>query len=206
MENPWALVTPAEYEAHLGPEGTGLAGPLAAIAGKALAALRPARLLVLGVATGNGLEHVDLAVTRRVVGVDLSLASLAVARQRHLRLGAALELYCGDVERVALGGGPFDLALASLLFEHVDAARVARRVAAWLAPGGALVAVLRPPGGRATPAATAALRAVEAAARPVSPAALAAHLAAAGMGARAPFEVPVAGGERLHVGHFRKPK
>jgi len=209
MSNPWTLLPAAEYEAHMGPEGADQLGPLSAILGKALAALRPARLLVPGVSTGNGLEHVDPDVTRRVVGVDVNLQYLAVARQRHMRLGARLELYCGDVEKVALDGGGFDMVWAALIFEHVDPARVARRISAWLAPGGALVAVLQlpaPDGRRAAPSPFPGIQAVAEAMRLVPPAELEGHLDAAGMRPRASFEVPVAHGRRLYVGHYSKPK
>jgi SAM-dependent methyltransferase len=209
MPSPWTLVPAADYEAHMGPDGADQLAPLSSILGKALGALKPARLLVLGVATGNGLEHVDPAVTRRVVGVDVNLQYVAIARQRHMRLGARLELYCGDVEKVTLDGGGFDMAWAALLLEHVDPARVARRIAAWLAPGGALVSVLQlpaPDGRKSEPSPFPGIRAVAEAMRLVAPAELEGHLGAAGMTLRASFEVPVAHGRRLYVGHFQKPK
>jgi len=208
-QNPWTLVPAADYEAHMGPEGADQLAPLSAILGKALSALRPARLLSLGVATGNGLEHVDPAVTRRVVGVDVNIQYVAIARQRHMRLGARLELFVADAERVELEPGSFDLAWAALLFEHVDAGAVAKRIGSWLAPGGALVAVLQlpGPGGEAAVAPRhATMKAVADAMRLVPPAQLERHLAAAGMRPRASFEVPVAHGRRLWVGHFTRPK
>jgi hypothetical protein len=61
---PWTLLPAAAYEAHMGPGGADQLRPLAAILARALRDLRPERLLVLGVATGNGLESVDPAVTR----------------------------------------------------------------------------------------------------------------------------------------------
>jgi len=205
-QNPWTLAPAADYEAYMGPDGADQLAPLSAILKKALGALRPARLLALGVATGNGLEHVDPAVTRRVVGVDVNIQYVAIARQRHMWLGPRLELFVSDVERVHLEPASFDLAWAALLFEHVDARAVARRIAGWLAPGGALVAVLQLPGPEAAPPRQASMRAVVDATRLVPPADLEQHLAAAGMRLRRAFEVPVAHGRRLWVGHFTRPK
>jgi SAM-dependent methyltransferase len=201
--NPWSMVPAAEYEAHMGPAGVDHLAPLSAIFGKIYGALRPARVLVLGVATGNGLEHVDLAVTRRVVGVDVNIQYVAVARQRHLRLGPALELYCEDALHVRLAPGSFDLVHAALLFEHVDRTPLVERIARWLAPGGACSAVVELPGERPA-AASAALRAVSERARAVAPAELRGDFERERMVQRSAFELP-AGSGRFHVALFSKP-
>jgi len=207
--NPWTLVPAADYESHMGPAGADQLAPLAAILGKALAGLKPARLLVLGVATGNGLEHVDPAVTRRVVGVDVNLQYLALCRQRHMRLGARLELYCSDAEKVLLDAGSFDLVYAGLFFEHAVPRRLAGRIASWLAPGGALLAVLQLPaadGAGAVKSRHASIEAVAESMRLVPPAELERDLARAGLSARRAYELPVAHRRRFHVALFQKPK
>jgi len=90
--NPWTVVPAADYERHMGPQGVDQLAPLSAIFEEVYAAAQPDRLLVLGCATGNGLEHVNPAVTKRIVGVDVNLQYLGVARQRFIGLGARLEL------------------------------------------------------------------------------------------------------------------
>jgi SAM-dependent methyltransferase len=205
--NPWSLVPAADYEAHMGPAGVDQLAPLAGIFGKVYGALRPARLALLGCATGNGLEHVDPAVTRRVVGVDVNIQYLAVARQRFLRLGSALELYCEDVLRVRLAPASLDLVHAALLFEHVDPAALAGRIARWLAPGGALCAVLRLPAAAGGPGpANPLLARVEAGARLVAPAELRALLERQGLAQRNAFELPVAHGRRLFAALYTRPR
>jgi predicted TPR repeat methyltransferase len=206
--NPWTLVPAAEYERHMGPEGTDQLRPLAAILGRAYADLRPRRLLVLGVATGNGLEHVDPGITERVVGVDVNIQYVAVARQRFASLGPRLELYCGDLEKVELPPASFDLVWAGLVLEYVDLGVAARRIAGWLAPGGSLVVALQHPSGGAAAASAGAqrLRAVAEAMRLVPPEELAGHLDAAGLEPRQAYLVEVAPGRLLHVARWRKPK
>lgn len=207
--NPWNLVPAADYEGHMGPQGADQLAPLSAILGKALAGLRPARLLVLGVATGNGLEHVDPAVTRRVVGVDVNLQYLALARQRHMRLGPRLELYCAEAEKVLLDAAGFDLVYAGLFFEHAAPQRLAGRIASWLAPGGALLAVLQlpgPEGAGAVKSRYASLEAVAGSMQLVPPAGLERALSRAGLAPRRAYELPVAHGRRFHVALFQKPK
>jgi SAM-dependent methyltransferase len=197
--NPWSLVPAAAYEAQLGESGAGLLAPFSTLFERIYAARRPARLAVLGVATGNGLEHVDPAITRRVVGVDVNLSYLAVTRQRFMRLGPALQLLCADAEKVELEPGAFDLVHAALLLEFVDPRAVLARAATWLAPGGALSLVLLLPGGPPpiSNAADPALQAVAERMRPVPPEEVRRLTAAAGLVERRAFVVPLPTGRSL---------
>ena len=202
--NPWSLVSAAEYEAHMGPAGADELAPLSAIFGKIYAARRPRRLAVLGVATGNGLEHVDPATTRRTVGLDVNLSYLAVARQRFMRLGASLELRCVDLERAELDAGGFDLVHAALVLEHVDVRRAVARLAFWLAPAGAFSVVLQLPGGGPAPAPGASLRAVGEAMRLVPPEELRAHAADAGLAERVAYVVRLPTGRRFFIALYER--
>lgn len=205
--NPWTLVPAAEYERHMGPEGADQLRPLSAILGRAYADLRPRRLLVLGVATGNGLEHVDPKVTERVVGVDVNIQYVAVARQRFARLGPHLELYCVDLEKVELPPASFDLVWAGLVLEYVDLAAAAPRIAGWLAPGGSLVAALHLPPRRGAAAAPGgeALRAVEESMRLVAPEDLDELLSRAGLAPRQRYRVPLPRGRELFTARWVRP-
>jgi Methyltransferase domain len=202
--HPWSLVPAAEYEAHLGPAGLDQLAPLSALFGKVYAARRPARLAVLGVATGNGLEHVDPAVTRRTAGVDVNLSYLAVARQRFMHLGPSLQLLCADAEKVELAPGGLDLVHAALLLEYVDLRALVPRVAGWLAPGGAFSAVLTLPGGEPRAPTSAALQAVAEVTRLVPPEELRRHADAAGLSERRAYVVPVAHGRRLFTALYER--
>ena len=203
--NPWSLVSAAEYEAYLGPGGADELAPLSTIFAKVYAARRPRRLAVLGVATGNGLEHVDLHLTGRTVGVDANLTFLAVARQRFLRLGPALELLCADVERVDLGAGRFDLVHAALVFEYVDVRVVVPRIVSWLAPGGASCIVLQLPGGQAvTESRYPSVRALASVTRLLSPEELRKLTEAEGLVEQRAFVVPLAKGRRYFAALYEK--
>lgn len=202
--NPWTTVTAAEYERHMGPEGVDQLRPLSAILGRACAHLRPRRLLVLGIATGNGLEHVNPGITERVVGVDLNIQYVAIARQRFAGLGTRLELYCTDLLKVNLPPSSFDLVWAGLVLEYVDLGAAASRIAGWLAPGGSLVAALPLPSGRDPPARAAApsLQAVADCMRLRSPEDLEAELARAGLAPRQRYVVALPRGGELYVGRW----
>ena len=136
--NPWLDIPASDYEGHMGPEHADQLAPLRAIFGEVYRSVRPRRLALLGCATGNGLEQVDLAVTRAVVAVDINLEYAARARARYRALGPALEVRCADVTTCALPAGGFDLVHAALLFEHVEPEPLAARMVEWMAPGGDL--------------------------------------------------------------------
>jgi SAM-dependent methyltransferase len=210
VENPWLAIPAADYEGHMGIAGVDQLAPLAAIFAEIYAALRPPSVALLGCATGNGLEAIDPAITSRVVGVDLNPDYLAIARQRHARLGSALDLRCADLLSCDLGGETFALVHAALVFEHVEPAALAARIAGWVAPTGSCAVVLqlgqvvadeRPaPAVSATPFAS--LQALSRSMRLLTPDELRLRFAPHGLVELRGSEVPLRGGKTLHVGLF----
>src|SRR5689334_12022769 len=130
--NPWTVVPAADYERHMGPSGVDQLAPLAALFQEVYLAAQPDRVLVVGCGTGNGLEHVDPSVTARVVGVDVSLQYLGIARQRFFHLGPRLELFCNDAAGFKSPPGSFDLVHAALVFEYLHPEVLVRKIAEWL--------------------------------------------------------------------------
>jgi SAM-dependent methyltransferase len=167
--NPWTVVPASDYEKHLGPEGTDQLAPLSGVFQEMYLAGQPDRVLVLGCGTGNGLEHVNPAVTQKVVGVDVNLQYLGVARQRFFHLGARLELYCSEAERFRTQPSSFDLVHAALLFEYLHPEVLVRKISEWIAPGGACSVVLALPGGTGPLAPTKTLQIIEKAMKLVPP-------------------------------------
>lgn len=149
--NPWLSVEADDYDGHMAHESVNQTRLLANCFREALEWTSPRRAALLGCATGNGLEHVDATRCERMLGVDLNPDFLAIAAQRHgERLGTKLELReadLGDPEAAAaaLPPGSFDLIHAALLFEYLDPAVLLPVLAAALAPGGVLAAVLQLP-------------------------------------------------------------
>ena len=167
--NPWTVVPAADYERHMGPEGVDQLAPLSAIFQESYLAAQPDRLLLLGCTTGNGLEHVNPAVTKRIVGVDVNLQYLGVARQRYFHLGPRLELYCQEAEKFRSPPGSFDLVHAALLFEYLHPEVLVRKIAEWLADQGTCSVVLQLPGGEGPPAPTKTMQIIQKAMKLVPP-------------------------------------
>jgi hypothetical protein len=206
-QHPWSLVPAADYEAHFGLDGAGLLSALGGVFGRVYAARRPRRVALLALRTGAGLEHIDLATTSRVVGLDVNLSFLGVARQRFLELGTRLELFCADAESAELEPGAFDLVHVALALEYLDLRVVGPRIASWLAPGGACSVVLqRGSLWEAEAGAPEALRAAAAMGRLVEPQEVSGALGAEGLVERRTFELALPGGRRLFAGLWERPR
>ncbi len=203
--NPWSVVQASDYERHMGPGPGGVdqLGPLSALFQEVVLAAQPDRILVVGCSTGNGLEHVDPSVTRRVVGVDVNLQHLGIARQRFLHLGPRLELYHADIADFrAAASQSFDLVHAALVLEYLHPEVLVRRVSEWLAERGAFSVVLQLPGGDAPEAPSRALQLILKAMRLVPPEELVELCRGYGLALRRQKEVPLRKGQRFWHGVF----
>ncbi len=190
----------------MGPQGVDQLGPLSALFEEVYAATQPDRLLVLGCATGNGLEHVNPAVTKRIVGVDVNLQYLGVARQRFIGLGARLELYCGEAERFRSAPASFDLVHAALLLEYLHPEPLVRRIAEWLAPQGTCSVVLQLPGGAGPDAPTKTMQIIQKAMRLVPPDELTRLFEHYGLPRKRARTVPLRYGKSFWVAQFGRAK
>jgi SAM-dependent methyltransferase len=204
MPNPWTVVLAADYERHMGQDGVDQLGPLASIFQEVYVGCQPDQVLLLGCGTGNGLEHVDPAVTKHVVGVDVNLQHLGIARQRYFHLGARLELYCAEVEKFRPSGGRFALVHAALLFEYLHPEVLVRRIAEWVSDEGLCSVVLQLPGGDPVEAPSKAMRIIEKAARLVPPEELTQLLEHYGLVRTRERVVPLKQGRRLWAALFAR--
>jgi SAM-dependent methyltransferase len=200
--NPWCIVPAADYEAHMGPEGVDQLAPLSALFQEAYLGAQPDRLLVVGCGAGNGLEHVDPSVTRRVVGLDVNLQYLGICRQRFFHLGPRLELFCTAAAAWRSPPGAFDLVHAALVFEYLQPEPLVAQIAGWLAEGGAASVVLQLPGGEAPAPRLKALEIITRARRLVAPEALTALFAAHGLTPRRARTVPLKFGQSFWCATF----
>jgi hypothetical protein len=147
MANPWLAVPLSEYEQQMSLVSVRQLGALSDLFAEALVRCRPSSVAVLGIAGGNGLEHIKSSITARVVGLDLNPQYLEAVRQRYPHL-TGLELHCVDLaeQRVALE--PVQLVHAALIFEHAGVGCCVENAISMMGPGGKLSVVLQLPGER----------------------------------------------------------
>ena len=100
---------------------------------------------LLGGATGNGLEHVNPDVTRRITAIDINPEYLAILRQGYEGTVPGLEIVEADLETCAIGDPAYSLIFAGLVFEYLEPRKLLSQIAGWLQAGGVMVVVLQLP-------------------------------------------------------------
>jgi len=145
MSNPWLNVPLADYEGHMDSPGVAQLRALSDLFAQALALCHPESVIILGIAGGNGLEHIDANITKRVVGLDTNPSYLDAARRRFPML-PGLELHCLDLAQpLSVLSTPAQLVHAALVFEHAGVGFCLDNAISLVGPGGALSVVLQLP-------------------------------------------------------------
>jgi threonine dehydrogenase-like Zn-dependent dehydrogenase len=144
MSNPWLSIPLEDYEGHMDSAGVQQLGALSELFKRALNRCLPGSVAVLGVAGGNGLEQINCAATKRIVGVDINRRYLDKVRRRFGTL-TGLELHCRDLTERDFSLAPVALVHAALIFEHVGLGGALENALSLVAPEGALSVVLQFP-------------------------------------------------------------
>jgi len=101
MTNPWLSIAVDDYVGHMASPAVGQHQVLNRLFGAMLRNVRPRTVLVLGCSTGNGFEHVDPAVTCRVVGVDINPEYLQRLAERFRCPTFRLDLRCSEAREAS---------------------------------------------------------------------------------------------------------
>lgn len=144
MLNPWLEVPLAEYEGHMTSPAVQQMAALSDLFAEVLTMRSAESVAILGVAGGNGLDRIDTAQVRRIVGIDINSEYLAAVRERHNHL-PNLELHCVNLSAETLSIAPVELVHAALVFEHAGVEQCFENAVSLVAPGGALSVILQLP-------------------------------------------------------------
>lgn len=145
MSSPWLRVPLDQYEGHMSAPGVEQFDVLSALFANAVTYARPATVAILGIAGGNGLEHIDSEATTRTVGIDINPDYLETVRKRYPKL-PGLELHRLDLSGPIATIDPVELVHAALIFEHAGTGRCLDNALALVAPDGRFSVVLQLPG------------------------------------------------------------
>ena len=207
MSNPWLTIPADEYVGHMSSPDVGQYQVLNRLLRDALGGVRPRSVLVLGCAMGNGFEHIDPAVTSRVVGVDINPGYLRRLVERFPHPAFALDVRCFDLAAYTFEPAAFDLVHAALVFEYVEWPLLLPRVVGTLRPRGVLSVVLQRPS-QATPAVTptrfTSVRSLESVFRFVEPDDLVADATALGLHLESRCTERLESGKAFEVLRFRR--
>jgi trans-aconitate methyltransferase len=145
MTNPWLKIPAADYEGHMSSPSVAQQSFLAQEFKESLESHDSSTIALLGCATGNGLEHIDKSVTRKVTAIDINPEYLTKLRQCYGDSVPGLEIVEADLETCAIGNQAYSLIFAGLIFEYLDPLKLLLKINCWLCSDGVMVTVLQLP-------------------------------------------------------------
>jgi RimJ/RimL family protein N-acetyltransferase len=119
MSNPWNSIKLTDYENHMSLDSVGQLQALNRLMAVQFNAYPVKTAVVLGVAGGNGLEHIDTDKYRTVYGIDINEEYLKEAHKRHKDKEKVLRCLQLDIINEADKLPNAELVIANLLVEYI---------------------------------------------------------------------------------------
>lgn len=119
MKNPWEEISLDDYENHMSLGSVMQLQAMNELMKGQFAACPVRSVMILGVAGGNGLEHIRRDKFEKVYGVDINSAYLEAARRRHPDLDGLLECLQIDLTNETETLPRAELVIANLLVEYI---------------------------------------------------------------------------------------
>ena len=119
MSNPWEEISLDDYEKHMSLDSVWQLQAMNSIMQEQLCAYPAETAMVLGIAGGNGIEHVRPEKFRKVYGVDINADYLRTVSERYTELSGVLECLHIDLVNEAEKLPQAQLLIANLLIEYI---------------------------------------------------------------------------------------
>ena len=119
MSNPWEEIKLDDYENHMSLESVYQLQILSEMMREQFLVYDVESIMILGIAGGNGLEHIDKERIRKVYGVDVNQSFLSACKKRYEELGDVFEAICADLLEDGLQLPGAELLVANLLIEYI---------------------------------------------------------------------------------------
>ena len=119
MNNPWEEISLSDYENHMSLESVNQLQTMNFIMKKQFSDYPVKTAMVLGIAGGNGLEHVRSGKFEKVYGIDINEGYLKTVEERYKDLAGILECCCIDLITEPEKLPSSELVIANLLIEYI---------------------------------------------------------------------------------------
>lgn len=119
MKNPWEEIDLHIYEKHMSLNNVFQLQALNEMTKAQLYTYPIKTAMILGIAGGNGLEHVDSKLFDKVYGVDINASYLAECQKRYPNLQSTFEPIYADLMDDKCELPHADLLIANLLIEYI---------------------------------------------------------------------------------------
>ena len=119
MKNPWEEISLDDYENHMSLDSVNQLQTMNAIMKAQFEDFQTETAMILGIAGGNGLEHIRTDKYKAVYGIDINEDYLEKIRERYPMPGNVLRLMCLDLTRESDRLPKAELIIANLLVEYI---------------------------------------------------------------------------------------
>ena len=119
MKNPWKEISLDDYENHMSLDSVNQLQTMNAIMKAQFEDYQAETAMILGIAGGNGLEHIRTEKYKAVYGIDINDGYLEKIRERYPMLRNVLRLMCLDLTSEADRLPKAELVIANLLVEYI---------------------------------------------------------------------------------------
>lgn len=119
MKNPWEEIQLSDYENHMKLDSVMQLQTMNRMMKEQFCQYPVKTIMVLGIAGGNGLEHINPKKYEKVYGIDVNSDYLAECKERYPKLQGTLECLCVDLTSEPELLPAADLVVANLLIEYI---------------------------------------------------------------------------------------
>jgi len=119
MDNPWKSIKLSDYENHMSLDTVKQLQVLNSMMKEQLSIYPVNNVMILGIAGGNGLEHIDTEKYSIVYGIDVNYEYLQEVQKRYKKLNGILKCLCLDLITETVELPASDLIIANLLIEYI---------------------------------------------------------------------------------------
>ncbi len=119
MKNPWETISLTDYENHMKLDTVMQLQVLNNMMREQFSYSSVGTIMILGVAGGNGLEHIDTDKIKKVYGVDINNDYLEECKTRYDSLKDIFECLCVDLRDNQVVLPTADMVIADLLIEYI---------------------------------------------------------------------------------------
>lgn len=119
MANPWEEISLSDYENHMALESVMQLQTMNQMMEGQFNAYSVCSVMILGIAGGNGLEHIDKDKFHKVYGIDINKEYLRTVKERYSDMADVLECIQIDIIKETEKLPMAELLIANLLIEYI---------------------------------------------------------------------------------------
>ncbi len=119
MKNPWEEISLTDYENHMKLDSIRQLQALNEMMKGQFDTYPASSVMILGIAGGNGLNHIRKGKFKRIYGVDINSSYLQCVKQRYPDLDGLLDCLCIDLMNETDKLPKADMVIADLLIEYI---------------------------------------------------------------------------------------